>query len=253
MHENSSDLSEGRQQSEQSHGVRAMREAEPPTDGRQNESAPPISNVRSMETVLPCIVSPDRGAPIEPAYQRLQRSVEAVLFVASEPLSVEALARCAGGTPDEIRAALTRIELAYAERGIVLRRIAGGFRFASAPTVREAVEAYLNPPTTHLSQAALETLAIVAYSQPVTRAQVEAIRGVSVHRVFATLLERGLIEETGRDERTGRPIRYRTTPAFLQVFGLNSLDELPTVSIEATPAPKSDDPSSSVSPLDPAA
>ena len=115
----------------------------------------------------------------------------------------------------------------------MLREVAGGYRFASSPAARSVVEAYLLPPKTNLSPAAMETLAIVAYTQPVTKADLEAVRGVNVDSVVATLIDRRFIVEAGRREVPGRPIEYRTTADFLESFGLRSLDELPPVDLES--------------------
>ncbi len=163
----------------------------------------------------------------------LQRGVEAVLFVATEPLSIKALAKLTGAEEAHVTVALQRIDAEFAERGIVLREVAGGYRFATAPAARHLVEAYLLPPKTNLSPAALETLAIVAYNEPVTKAQIEEIRGVSADSVIATLLDRRFIAESGRKEAPGRPMLYKTTPEFLEAFGLNTLDDLPAVDLDA--------------------
>jgi segregation and condensation protein B len=163
----------------------------------------------------------------------LARSIEAVLFVASEALSIKTLAKLTGAEEADVSLALARIDADYAERGIVLREIAGGYRFASAPAARSVVEAYLMPPKTNLSPAALETLAIVAYLQPVTKGDIEGIRGVSADSVLSTLVDRRFLVEAGRKEVAGRPILYRTTPEFLEAFGLRSLEELPPVDIDA--------------------
>jgi len=165
----------------------------------------------------------------------LQCSIEAVLFVASEPISIKALAKLTGAEEADVTVALQRIDQDFAARGIVLREVAGGYRFASAPAARAAVEAYLLPPKNNLSPAALETLAIVAYNEPVTKAQVEEIRGVSADSVIATLLDRRFIVESGRRESPGRPLLYKTTPDFLEAFGLNSLDDLPAVDLDVVP------------------
>ena len=163
----------------------------------------------------------------------LQRNIEAVLFVASEPVSIKALAKLTGAEEADVTLALQHIDEEFAERGIVLREVAGGYRFASSPAARAAVEAYLLPPKNNLSPAALETLAIVAYNEPVTKAQVEEIRGVSADSVIATLLDRRFIVESGRRESPGRPLLYKTTPDFLEAIGLNSLDDLPAVDLDA--------------------
>ncbi|HEX3466604.1 MAG TPA: SMC-Scp complex subunit ScpB [Candidatus Elarobacter sp.] len=165
---------------------------------------------------------------------KLQREVEALLFVASEPLSIKDLARLTEAEQSEVSIALQKIDEEFAHRGIVLREIAGGYRFASAPAAREAVEAYLLPAKTNLSPAALETLAIAAYMQPVTKGEIEGIRGVSADSVIATLLDRRFLTESGRKDVPGRPIIYKTTAEFLEAFGLRSLDELPPIDVDGT-------------------
>jgi segregation and condensation protein B len=163
----------------------------------------------------------------------LQRSIEALLFVAGEALSIDALVKLTGASHVEVAETLGKVGEDYAERGIVLREVAGGYRFASSPAARPAVEAYLLPAKTNLSPAAMETLAIVAYLQPVTKADIEAVRGVNVDSVVGTLTDRRFIAEAGRREVAGRPMEYRTTSEFLEAFGLRSLAELPPVDLEA--------------------
>ncbi len=165
---------------------------------------------------------------------KLQRDLEALLFVASEALSIKQLARLTRAEEHEVSLAIQQIDQEFAQRGIVVRFIAGGYRFASAPAAREAVEAYLMPPKTNLSAAALETLAIVAYKEPVTKGEVEGIRGVSADSVIATLVDRRFLTEAGKRETPGRPTLYKTTPEFLEAFGLSSLDELPPVDVDGT-------------------
>ncbi len=175
----------------------------------------------------------DEAVLLEQAVARLQTPIEALLFVASEPLSIKQIAKLVRSEEREVAATLARLEETYVDRGIVLRQVAGGFRFASSPLARDVVEAYLLPPKSTLSTPALETLAIVAYTQPSTRGEIEAIRGVNSDSVLSTLLERGLIAEAGRKDVVGRPMQYETTPAFLESFGLRSLDDLPQLELEA--------------------
>jgi segregation and condensation protein B len=165
----------------------------------------------------------------------LQRSLEALLFVASESLSIERLVKLTGAEHIDVAATLQRIGDEYAERGLVLREVAGGYRFATSPAARPAVEAYLMPAKTTLSAAAMESLAIVAYQQPCTRAEIEAVRGVNVDGVVGTLVDRRFIAESGRREVPGRPMEYSTTAEFLEAFGLRSLSELPPVAQDAAP------------------
>lgn len=173
------------------------------------------------------------GEPIEVVIARLQRPVEALLFVASEPLSIKQISKLTRATEIEVAATLQKIEEEYVERGIVLREIGGGYRFASAPMARDVVEAYLLPPKSSLSTPAMETLAIIAYLQPVTKSEIEAIRGVSAESVVTTLLDRHLIAESGRKDVVGRPMLYKTTADFLESFGLRSLEDLPQMELEA--------------------
>ncbi len=178
------------------------------------------------------ISASDEAAALEEAIPRLQRPVEALLFVASEALSIHQLAKLLRAQEREIAAVLQQIEAEYADRGVVLREVAGGYRFATSPLAREVVEAYLLPPKTTLSTPALEALAIVAHLQPVTRSEIEAIRGVNSDSVMSTLLDRGLIAEAGRKDVVGRPMQYKTTTSFLESFGLRSLDDLPELELE---------------------
>ncbi|NOX61415.1 MAG: SMC-Scp complex subunit ScpB [Chloroflexi bacterium] len=154
--------------------------------------------------------------------------VESLLFVASEPAAIRRLAQALDVTPRRVEKALDRLEQELHRRGIRLQRHNDAVQLVTAPEASDVIETYLGLDlTTRLSRAALETLAIIAYRQPITRPQLEAIRGVSCDGVLRTLLNRGLVEEVGRLEQAGRPILYGTTFAFLQYFGLASLDELP--------------------------
>jgi segregation and condensation protein B len=169
---------------------------------------------------------------LDEAVLRLQRPVEALLFVASEALSIAQLAKLLHAEEREIAAVLQRIEADYSDRGIVLREVAGGYRFATSPLERDVVETYLLPAKTSLSTPALEALAIIANLQPVTRSEIESIRGVNSDSVVSTLLDRGLIFEAGRKDVVGRPMQYKTTPFFLESFGLRSLEDLPELELE---------------------
>lgn len=175
------------------------------------------------------VESPER---LEEAVLRLTAPVEALLFVAGEPLSIKQMAKLVRASEVEVAATLQRIETDYTDRGMVLREVAGGYRFATSPLAREAVEAYLLPPKTTLSTPAMEALAIVAHMQPVTKSEIESIRGVNSDSVVNTLLDRNLIAEAGRKDVVGRPMQYKTTGFFLESFGLRSLDELPQLELE---------------------
>jgi segregation and condensation protein B len=161
---------------------------------------------------------------------RLARTLEALLVVASAPLSVEDLAAAAEDDAERIETALGLLADRYREgrSGIVLERVAGGYAFRAAREAAEACERLFERPVQRgLSQAALETLAIVAYLGPCTRPDIARIRGVSADSAVAGLVERGLIAEAGREDTPGGAVRYRTTPLFERVFGLQSLSELP--------------------------
>ena len=158
----------------------------------------------------------------------LARQVEALLFLSPEPVATADLAQAADCWPDEVEAALAELRDAYAPgaRGLVLRELAGGWTLHTAPEADAAARRLLcRPRTAPLSPAQAETLAIVAYLQPVSRPEITRIRGVSADSAAATLLERGLIEEAGRSQFGA--VLYRTTALFLKLFGLRSLDDLP--------------------------
>ena len=162
---------------------------------------------------------------------RLARALEALLVVASQPLSLEELAAAADDEPERVETALALLADRYREGrcGIVLERVAGGYAFRAAREASEACARLFERPVQRgLSQAALETLAIVAYLGPCSRPEIARIRGVAADSTVAGLVERGLIAEAGRDDEGGA-VRYRTTPLFERVFGLESLSELPRV------------------------
>jgi len=159
----------------------------------------------------------------------VERSIEAILMVVDEPVSEVTLAQVLEQTTDVIEAALAHLSLSYEDRGFTLKKISGGWRFYSHPEFATVVEKFvLDGQQSRLTQAALETLSVVAYRQPVSRARVSAIRGVNVEAVMKTLITRGLVEESGLEHETGA-ILYTTTSYFLERLGLNSLDDLPAL------------------------
>lgn len=165
------------------------------------------------------------GAP------HLGAALEAVLLIADEPLQPVDLATAFGIPEPEIQQALEELSLAYRSRGsgIDVRRIAGGWRLYTAADCQQAVERFIRDgQNARLTQAALETLAIVAYRQPISRGRIAAIRGVNVDGVVRTLVQRGLIEAAGA-ELDGQSIPFRTTAYFLERMGIRSLDELPEI------------------------
>ena len=160
----------------------------------------------------------------------LERILESLLFLSADPVGVAALADAVEVEPDEVAEALERLERAYASdgRGLVLRRLAGGFALSSHPDAELAARRLLaRPRTPPLTSAQAETLAIIAYLQPVSRPEIARIRGVSAESAAATLLERGLVEEGGRSQFGA--VLYRTTELFLKLFGLGELSELPEI------------------------
>jgi len=159
----------------------------------------------------------------------LRPSLEALLMVADEPLEAVTLATAAGYPVVEVTDALTALAAEYTEqgRGFELRNVGAGWRYYTRDEYAAVVEGFvLEGQQARLTQAALETLAVVAYKQPVSRARVSAIRGVNVDGVMRTLLSRGLVEEAGQDHETGANL-YRTTGYFMERIGITSLDELP--------------------------
>ncbi|HLE72745.1 MAG TPA: SMC-Scp complex subunit ScpB [Anaerolineales bacterium] len=163
----------------------------------------------------------------------LEARLEALLFVAPAEVSVKQLAEALEENPRQVEKALDTLEAAYAERGIRLQRHQGQLRLTSAPQTGALVQRFLDlEATSRLSHAALECLAIVAYRQPITRPQIDAVRGVNSDSAMRSLLTHGLIEETGRTDTAGRPIVYATTPEFLQHFGLSKLESLPALNLD---------------------
>ena len=165
--------------------------------------------------------------------------IEAILFVSGDPVDSRAIAQALLITEDEVGAALDELgsRLDYERRGLHLRRFGSKAQLSIRAEYAEYVERLLQPVQKQtLSQAALETLAIIAYRQPITRLEVEEIRGVKCDYSVASLVNKELICEVGRRESLGRPILYGTTPKFLQHFGIESLDELPPMKLEAVDA-----------------
>lgn len=154
-------------------------------------------------------------------------ALEAVLFMAADPLPPAELAEILGVTPGEADRLACRLDAACAGRGLQVSRVAGGYQVCTRPEYGPFVAKLHKPERFRLSRAALETLAIVAYKQPVTRPEVDALRGVNSDSVLDTLVQYQLVCEAGRKEAPGRPVLYRTTDDFLGHFGLNSVDDLP--------------------------
>jgi segregation and condensation protein B len=168
---------------------------------------------------------------------RIVPTVGALLFSSAEPVSVHSLSRATGHPPGAIRAALSELPARLDGLGLILQRHAGdAYELATAPEHAPAVERVFGlDRASRLSRAALEVVAIIAYRQPVTRADIEAIRGVDSSGVLQTLLARELIEPIGRLPGPGNPIQYGTTPQFLRTFGLSGIDELPELPEDLQP------------------
>jgi segregation and condensation protein B len=164
---------------------------------------------------------------------QLKAILEAIVYITDEPLSTQQIAAALGEPIDRIKRLLDELAAEYAkpERGLTLREVAGGYKMATKPEHHEAVRAFvkkLTPPL-KLSLPALETLAVIAYKQPVTAPEIMDIRGVQGASVLKTLLDRKLIAESGRKNVVGKPILYKTTREFMVQFGLKDLSELPTL------------------------
>lgn len=175
----------------------------------------------------------------------LRPALEAILFLADAPVAEAQLAELLEADEGTVRRDLERLrdDLEQAGRGIVAREVAGGWRLYTAQHVRDEVEAYvLAGKSGRLSQAALETLAVVAYKQPISRQEVGDVRGVNADGAIRTLVTRGLVEEVGRDDGPGQALLYGTTTSFLEKLGLRSVDDLPPLTDFLPEAPAPDEP-----------
>ena len=160
----------------------------------------------------------------------LSVKLEALLFVAAEPVPTAQLAVALDVATSVVERGLNELNASLLSRGLRLQRHSGRVQLTTAPQLAELIERFLGlEATSHLSRAALETLAIIAYQQPVTRPQIDSIRGVNSDSMMKSLLSKNLILESGRADGPGRPILYSTTPEFLQHFGLNSILEMPSL------------------------
>ncbi|MGA2110552.1 MAG: SMC-Scp complex subunit ScpB [Anaerolineales bacterium] len=168
----------------------------------------------------------------------LKAVVESLLFVSAEPVALSTLSLALELPESEIEQALEELDLDYRDRGLQIQRLGDRVRLTTSPRAAPQIEKLLGlKNTTTLTKAALEALAIIAYRQPLTRPQIDAIRGVNSDSVLQSLLSKGLIEEMGRTEGPGRPILYGVTSMMLQHFGLGSTKELPVLALEEAEAP----------------
>ena len=186
------------------------------------EGADIVAAALGLETPVPA-----PGTPLDDDTAR--RVIEAILTVADEPIPPRALGDAIGRSPAETESLCDELaaDLAAEQRGFVISRVAGGYRFQTNPDFSSHVEQFLlSGQSGRLSAAALETLAVVAYRQPVSRTQIAAIRGVNVDGVMRTLEQRGLVTEVARDPGPGRAVLYGTTKLFLERLGIDSVEEL---------------------------
>lgn len=163
----------------------------------------------------------------------IERQVEAMLFVSPQPVTPQELASQAGVSPQRAEAAIQTLKSVYAHsHGLTLIYEAGGWQMATAPDLHDLVDSFASTVSmqrVHLSRAALETLSVIAYNQPVTRSEIEDIRSVRCDRVVDTLLKHGLVRVAGRKKSVGSPLLFRTTDRFLEIFGLSAINALPTL------------------------
>jgi segregation and condensation protein B len=197
-------------------------EAQPQSDGAPDQEV-------SADELLP----PQEPVPSPEGDEHLMAVIEAIIYVTDEPLTVEQMARALEQPQERVLLILERLLAEYdkPERGLSIREVAGGYKMATRPEHHEAVRQFvrnLNPPL-KLSLPALETLAVIAYKQPITAPEIMDIRGVQGAGVLKTLLDRRLITTAGRKAVLGKPILYKTTKEFLVQFGLKDLTELPTL------------------------
>ncbi len=188
------------------------------------------SPAAAAEQLELCAEAPAREEAPEEA---LRAVIEAIVYVTEEPASAAQIAEALGRPEQRVRQVLDGLveEYSQARHGVMIREVAGGFQMTTKPEHHEAIRAFarkLKPPL-KLSLAALETLAVIAYRQPITAPEIQAVRGVSGVSVLKTLLDRKLITTAGRKNVVGRPILYKTTKEFLVQFGLKDLSELPTL------------------------
>ncbi len=165
---------------------------------------------------------------IEDQKYSLEAAIEAMLFVAGEPVTARELAAALNVKPVAVEETIKILSNQYSNRGLAVQESRGRYQLTTASGMAEVVESFLGLETSSkLSRAAIETLTIVAYQQPVTRPRIDSFRGVNSDGVIRTLVSKGLVEEVGRGEGPGRPVLYATSDEFLQHFGMNSISELP--------------------------
>jgi len=193
---------------------------------------PALDSAGATQTMVTAAPSTGVQSPDEPDISP-QALLESLLFVASGPVSPARLGAALELAPGAVQSLLRELDAVYATRGLRLQWSGGMVQLTTAAAASASIERFLGlEVTTRLSPAALEVLAIVAYLQPVTRPQIDQLRGVNSDGALRSLLSKGLIEEVGRLDKPGRPILYGTTPEFLQAFGLNSVNDMPRLEDE---------------------
>jgi segregation and condensation protein B len=200
-----------------------------PSDPALDDVAPAAIDAAAEEPETPFEKLVTRGKRMSD--ERVRTNIESLLFVTDKPLSIEALQQASGFAPERIKSALEKLQGDRREgiSGIVLVEVAGGWQFRTDPGSGELVRRFLKVKPMRLTRAAVETLAIIAYRQPVTRPEIEEIRGVESGAVLKALLERRLVKILGRKEAVGSPILYGTSREFLEFFALKDLGSLPTL------------------------
>ena len=200
-----------------------------PSDPALDDVAPAAIDAAAEEPETPFEKLVTRGKRMSD--ERVRTNIESLLFVSDKPLSIEGLQQATGFAPERIKAALESLQGDRREgiSGIVLVEVAGGWQFRTDPGSSELVRRFLKVKPMRLTRAAVETLAIIAYRQPVTRPEIEEIRGVESGAVLKALLERRLVKILGRKEAVGSPILYGTSREFLEFFALKDLGSLPTL------------------------
>lgn len=172
---------------------------------------------------------------MEPLFStEIRQSIEALLFSACEPLQLKEIASCAQCSESAAKEILDELVLFYKDRGFHLVQMAGGWQFVTDEKAYPSLERLYQPKVHRLSKAAMETLAIIAYCQPVTRGEIENIRGVNADSIVSNLFEKGFLTELGRKDTPGKPVLYGTSEKFLELLGINSLEDLPAVDLKKT-------------------
>ncbi|MBI4509116.1 MAG: SMC-Scp complex subunit ScpB [Deltaproteobacteria bacterium] len=205
----------------------AIPEITPPSDDEASAVLDAAEGDAALDTLVDQAPAVGEG---HEAPERLKSIIESLLFASEKPLSARRLQELSGERDAEkVSAAIEWLRADYADRGVVLHEVAGGFQFRTSPMNAFWVQQLMQGKPVRLSRAQLEALAIVAYRQPITRAEIEEIRGVDSGGALKTLLDRGLVRVIGKKEEPGRPLLYGTTRDFLEFFQLKDLRELPTL------------------------